>query len=223
MKLYHGTSSRFLKDILEKGLQPRRKGKGNWKQYPSRSDMVYLTTAYPFYFAMGTKEDGELCLVIEIDSDRLDQELFYPDEDFVSQAIGGSEGYQSIHSSIKKNLNKYRHHWKLSIENLGNCCYKGVVPSEAITRYCLFDSKQRSQLSFCMLDPTISILNYKIIGKHKYTNLVQWMFGDTPKLLSDFEIFKIQNAVEVDNAIQTNIAFWDKESHDRTGITIVKN
>ena len=52
MKLYHGCSVENLRSILLNGLRPRGYTKSNWRKTPSRSDMVYLTAAYPFYFAL---------------------------------------------------------------------------------------------------------------------------------------------------------------------------
>ncbi len=67
MKLYHGCSVEHLRSILLNGLSPRADKKSNWKKAPSRSDMVYLTAAYPFYFAL--KHKG-IVAVVEIDSAR---------------------------------------------------------------------------------------------------------------------------------------------------------
>jgi hypothetical protein len=52
MKLYHGCSANDLLSIMTNGLCPRSDKKSNWKKNPSRPDMVYLTVAYPFYFAL---------------------------------------------------------------------------------------------------------------------------------------------------------------------------
>ena len=51
MKLYHGCSLEN-RAIFTGGLCPRGEKTSNWKKAPSRSDMVYLTIAYPFYFAL---------------------------------------------------------------------------------------------------------------------------------------------------------------------------
>ena len=58
LKLYHGTSSRFLDRILKHGIKPRGKGTSQWDKFPSRPDLVYLTTAYPFYFAIQAIKKG---------------------------------------------------------------------------------------------------------------------------------------------------------------------
>jgi hypothetical protein len=55
MKLYHGCSFENLRSIMTTGLHPRLEKKSNWKKAPSRPDMVYLTVAYPFYFALSHK------------------------------------------------------------------------------------------------------------------------------------------------------------------------
>ena len=51
--------------------------------------MVYLTTAYPFYFALNASQDDSNAVVFEIDAGRLKQDNFYPDEDiaFLIQRI----------------------------------------------------------------------------------------------------------------------------------------
>jgi hypothetical protein len=56
MRFYHGTSARRLTTILKDGIRPRLKTASNWEKMPSRPDMVYLTVAYPLYFAMNPNE-----------------------------------------------------------------------------------------------------------------------------------------------------------------------
>jgi len=71
MRLYHGTNSLFVEKCLKTGIAPRGFKKTNWKDYPSRSDLVYLTDAYPFYFAIcATKKKNQNPVVLEIDADQ---------------------------------------------------------------------------------------------------------------------------------------------------------
>ena len=219
MKLYHGTSSRFLNAILKRGLHSRGSKKiGNWEKFPSRTDMVYLTVAYPFFFAACCTEKDEQSLVIEIDSDKLDQSLFYPDEDFIAQGLSHQLNVpiESIHHQITRGIKKYRQYWEKSLDGIGNCCYKGAIPLSAITRYCLFDAKQRPSIAICMMDPSISILNYTLIGKHKYRNLVAWMFGDAPRIITEWETLAGDS-----DQFKEYIEHWNKESLDKTGIEVV--
>lgn len=73
MKIYHGTSNIYTSQILKEGLIPRStRTNGNWEKHVSRDDLVYLTTAYPWFFAMntssGVKDRDARAVVFEIDS-----------------------------------------------------------------------------------------------------------------------------------------------------------
>lgn len=224
MKIYHGTSSRFLNSILKKGIIPRRKRNGHWEDYPSHPDMAYLSIAYPFYFAACTADNDELSLVLEIDTDLLDEKLFYPDEDFIAQGLAGPSGdLNKIHNTARRNLAKFRDYWQESINRMGNCCYKGVIPPKAIMRYCLFDRRQRPTLNIAFLDPAISIINYTFMNA-KYKGMVQWMFGDIHQLpMATAEGFfgpPLTISDDIKNSIQKELNFWEDESKNRTGIEL---
>lgn len=179
MKIYHGTREGLLAKILEQGIRPRGRRKGNWKDYPSRSDMVYLTTSYAPYFAIsGIKKKDERALVLEIDLDTLDELKMYPDEDFISQAISMKSGepLDLVHHEVRENLEDYRHHHRDSIEGLGNMSYRGTIPPGSITAYCLLDPALRPDLLSLCMDPSISIMNYRFCG-NKYRSVIEWMFG----------------------------------------------
>lgn len=221
MKLYHGTTSRWLQKILAKGIHPRGKRKSIWDQYPSRTDMVYLTTAYPLYFAINAIEDNEKSLIVEIDSDLLDQSLLYPDEDFITQVYmqqGPAELELSVaHKHVRRRLKQWQHLWAKSVESMGNCCYKGIVPASAITRYCLFDAAARPAISAMAMDPCISILNY-MLCKEKYTGLVAWLFGDKNNLADlGTESFSTDNPT-IAKLIRDREEYWKKEAANREGI-----
>ena len=210
MKLYHGTNEDYFPQIMVKGLQPRGKRKSHWEQYPSRNDMVYLTVAYPFYFALNTKGMGRP-IVLEIESEELNEELLHPDEDFVVQSLAKKPKHiEKIHNDIKNNLESYQQHWQLSIENLGNCCYKGNIHKAAIKRVCLFNPKARPTIATMVLDPTISLMNYQFMHA-KYTSLVAWMFGDIAELPQEAGQIK---------GIKKQYAQRKQESKDRTGIVV---
>jgi len=88
MKLYHGTTSLRLQSILADGIRPRSTTGGNYSKYPSRPDLIYLTQSFPFYFGVNAIAPGNLdvekVLVLEVDGDKLNHDLFLPDEDFVA-------------------------------------------------------------------------------------------------------------------------------------------
>lgn len=175
--LYHGTRSKLLDKILENGLKPRGKRKGNWKQYPSRHDLVYLTRSYaPFFAINGLKKNENLALILEIESSNL---KLLPDEDFISQAISMNTGepLPEVHKQVLENLESYQEHWQLSLDNLGNCSHKGPISPGNITRYCTLDIKKRPDLFSISLDPSISTMNYRFCGT-RYQSIISWLFGD---------------------------------------------
>ena len=216
MKLYHGTSSRLLQDILAKGIRPRGRRAGNWTDYPSRSDMVYLTTAYPLYFAIHAARKDEKSLILEIDTNLLDETKLYPDEDFLALVTIHHHPemiLSTAHNYIRRRLGQWQHLWATSIEGMGNCCYKGIIPPGAITRYCLFDST-RTTIAMMGMDPSISILNYTFC-KHKYFGLVAWLFGDQPILPDEWP-----EGLKVPPELQQHREHWKKEAANRIGVEV---
>ena len=190
MKLYHGTSSRFKDDILANGLRPRGDRESLWEKYPSRSDMVYLTTAYGFYFALAHDYDDDgIKIVFEIESDRLDQDLLFPDEDFVAQLHSHrlNAPLETIHDDLRDNLEEITFRsddgqqisgWQLSITATTTCCYKGIIPPQAITRYCIFHSRLRPRLTAMCFNE-----GPHLGGPHEdHRRLGLWMFGNRKKL-----------------------------------------
>ena len=151
--------------------------KSNWKKAPSRPDMVYLTVAYPFYFALSHKG---LAAVVEIDTKGLSRKRFFPDEDFIALVLSRQEEKEldAVHGTSRDSLEAYQDRWRLSLGLLGNCCYQGTIPASCITRYCLFDPVARPELAAEMRDePLVNLTNYAAMGQ-SYRRLVAWMFGD---------------------------------------------
>ena len=223
MKLYHGTTARYLKTILTQGLTPRDEGEGNWEEYPSRDDLVYLTTAYPFYFGFTPTEEGEDILVVETDTEYLFDEKMLPDEDFIAQIVSRQleVSLDSVHDDVRRQLEVYREHTEDSLTGLGNCAYKGVIAPDQITRYCIFNPRVRPQIAMDLLSPSISLLNYQILGE-SYRAKVAWMFGDR----EDYPVFDTMFAPDDADAEMTKFfndrkVFWDAESMNREGIVVV--
>lgn len=88
MILFHGTSSDRLPTILKEGLRPRKEtgAKSNWEgDVESMLDLVYLTTAYPVYFALEACGEGDSKpVILKVD---IDEEDLFPDEDFVAKIV----------------------------------------------------------------------------------------------------------------------------------------
>jgi hypothetical protein len=177
-----------------------------------------MTSAYPFYFGLSACNDDEKVVVFEIDLDHLGVGRLLPDEDFIAQVISRQQQVplKTIHDLVRANLEDWRNDWQLSLEHLGNMCYKGTIPVEAITRYCIFDYSQRPALTMRFLDPAISIENFQFCGEG-YRNLVAWMFGD----LDQIAVTNLNVPVDFPGLSEQN-EFWNKESKDRTGIEIAE-
>ena len=222
MKLYHGTSSRFLDRILKSGIKPRGKGKGQWDKFPSRPDLVYLTTAYPFYFsiqAIGKKEPG---LVLEIDSSKLNTEYLLPDEDYIVQRAMDVTGkdMDTLHKSVWKTLEAFQNRWLNSVHELGNVAFKGTVPLEAITRYCTIDFLAQPLFTHENLDPVINLLNYGTVGGY-YRQLVAWAFDDSKKWPEPFSEYPAENRAMLRREYPDREEAVRKAGMDRNGIEIV--
>jgi len=239
MFLYHGTTESSLADIQKDGIHPREERESQWSKFPSRSDMVYLTTAYPFYFAHGTRkvEDARLC-AIEIDSNRLSPWRFHPDEDFITLVLMKRKkmSLDRAHGVVQKRFAKFQGHWKDSIKGLGNVAYRGVISPKAITRICLFDAQTRPNLWLAFADPTITLTNYSICGA-RYRGMVEWMFGHRDKLPQADQPFDLPTMdcldacagpgtvtyrIELLKRAQNIVEHWTKESADRTGIEVLE-
>lgn len=185
MKLYHGTGEAAAKIILRHGLAPRGTKKSKWTM-ASGKDRVYLTTAYPMYFSANTARDGERWAVLEIDTDKLDSTHLVPDEDFLEQATRNHPGIVPARLKtmvqrtawFRDNIDRFQHMWEASLTYLGTCAYQGTIPPSAIRRVAYFAPESNRFIALRALDPTISLLNYKIVGS-TYRALVQWLFdGD---------------------------------------------
>lgn len=219
MKVYHGTGIQHLVSILTNGLRPRNKKKSNWKEFPSRKDMVYLSTAYAPYFAMINNSDKAVILEIEIDE--LDQDKLFPDEDGIAQALSQQEKVplDEVHDQVKDNLEFYQHLAMASIDLIGNICYQGTIKPEQIKRYTTIEFNKRTELTMICGDPSISVMNYKLCG-NKYRTFTEWLMGDRP----DFDIhgFGAEYSEFLYQQFPPQREQMQKMFNDRTGLLTVK-
>ena len=250
--LYHGTAAKRLASILAEGIRPREEldadgklvkhRKGNWDEYPSIPDMVYLTTCYPLYFAhTSTKDPGENLVIFEVRLEDLDEEELHPDEDVVSQSLWHEERkedpeltLQDAHNIVlETGIDSWQHLWKRSMEMMGNVGYRGTIRPELIQRYCIIHMpkmKDRWSLIMSMLDPSISPLNFTIKGWF-YKQFVQWIFDDVQELphlteakqaIKDIEGQGGWERLTTMHAHYTkSVEFWSKESDNREGIEVI--
>lgn len=184
MRVYHGTGIQHLESILTNGLRPRNDNKSNWEEFPSREDMVYLSTAYAPYFAL--INNPENAVILEVDLDELDQDKLFPDEDGIAQALSQQEKVplDEVHDQVKDNLEYYQHLALASIDLIGNICYQGVIEPSKIKKVTTIDFSQRTELSMICGDPMISVMNYRLCG-NKYRTFTEWLMGDRP----DFDMY----------------------------------
>jgi hypothetical protein len=198
--------------------------------------MVYLTSAYPFFFAChvdeGEQDSCSPALAIEIDSTRLDQRLLYPDEDFVVQVVAKryDKPIAEIHDAIRAELvelsetcqdttGKPVPTWEASLAALGTCCYKGVIPRNAMTRYCLLDYVQRILLAAMAYNEGPGLE-----GPHEqHRQLTQWIFGNRSKLPNFIPTNFIKRLGDDCQWTASRLRHpnFKWEESDRTGITVV--
>lgn len=181
MLLYHGTRASALPSIRSSGLRPRGRRRGNWKHsVESNPRAVYLTCAYLLHFAASATSRGDL-LIIEIEVDALDRSRMAPDEDFLEQVTRQGQFPQAGRTMEartrwfrKRASTVFQNYWELSLERLGTCCYHGVIPAEALTRWAIIPPNHSLVRAS---DPAINLQNYCIMGGY-YRQLVHLVFGD---------------------------------------------
>ena len=183
MLIYHGTAAKYLPKILDHGLMPRGRRKGNWKHsVDSRNDCVYLTTAYAPYFGMCATTGKNPIMLIEMETDYMDEELLLPDEDFLEQATRTRKdmephGWNTTSRTewFRERLPEFQHHWMDSVKHMGTCCHQGGIDVAAITRAVTWRPMEHPNLAMEALDPSISIMNYRFCGD-KYRELTAKLF-----------------------------------------------
>lgn len=178
MILYHGTSERHVERILKEGLRSRKftKMQSNFTRHPSHTEMVYLSNCYAPYFAAHASKDGRWA-VIEVD---IDVENLLPDEDFLAQASRGTHRIQTLSleertAEFKEDLHAYADQALESLKHLGTVAHDAFVRKSEIKRIALFDHSKNMYMAIMALDPSISLINHKILGNH-YETLTRWFF-----------------------------------------------
>ena len=76
-------------------------------------------------------------------------------------------------------MNRLQRHWADSLEELGNVCYRGMIPPERIRRAAFFNPDSNSFIELASCDPSIQVGNHaNCFAKYKLIN--DWFFGKTP-------------------------------------------
>jgi hypothetical protein len=180
MLLYHGTSEANLEQILKNGIIPRSDNPGNWAHtVNSNEDAVYLSIAYPLHFANQACEAGERLVVLEIDTDLIDESLLVSDEDAVEQTLRGRDELPSSWN-MEKRTQYYRdrisqYSYEQSLKALGSCAHLGPIDAQAITRVAYVSLEAFGNMRRCGYDPSISVMAYQVIGE-TYRKSTIWLF-----------------------------------------------
>jgi len=164
MFLYHGTSVNNAHQILREGFRDRvLGGKSNWSgKVISQSGFVYLTKAYPFFYASNAAKENEIQgVVIKVEVDEKD---LYPDEDILR--------FNKVKGKI--DIRNYKEYSVLSLEELGNV----AVKPEDIKKIIGMKTFDIATMIFYS-DPSMSPMNYMFLGKY-YCMLTDtwWNDGD---------------------------------------------
>lgn len=190
--LYHGTSAAAVPSILEHGVHPRQTSGAEpisqiveFQGYP---DWVYLSNAYASYFAAeAVGSDGGFtgeAAILEIDTDLLNEELILEDELVTEWLLLDNRRYAYIprEELIAMARDRMSHDWLNSLELMGTCAYRGIVPPSAIKRVCYIDfANMPPHMLFDITDMTLSVEAFKMSGV-KYRMLDAWFWGGEVEL-----------------------------------------
>lgn len=177
MILYHGTSTEYRKKILSEGILPRgiTDNQGTWPEVPSKFDLVYLTTAYPVYYAVPTVKKGKNLLIVKVD---VLKESLYPDEDYIAHLIKQTKKQISLKViSLSINPKKFKEYAESSLRFMGNVCLEKVEKEQIIDTKIIKVKDVNTILSMGG-DAIPSPINYKICG-HYYRQCMRYIFGET--------------------------------------------
>lgn len=194
MLLYHGTSEKNMRAIMSGGLKPRSRRKGNWKHtVDSNPNAIYLTTVYAGYFAFCAtqKPEKDKWLIIEVDTDKLDEKLLHPDEDVLAQMshreyVKMGVSLNALTEIYRDKIADYQHLWKTSLEAMGTCAYNGIIPPESFSRVVVYDPATNPQLTLSAMDPAICIMNYKFM-QGKYEDITRALMGEKVEFENSME------------------------------------
>lgn len=186
MRLYHGTSTSHLRSILRDGILPRGGRASTWPT-ASAAGNVYLTAGYALYFAQNAvRAAGGDMLLVEVESDLLEQTRLLADEDaavfaYRNGSLAGNPDFVDPFSDLDAQASAFSRHlaatalehgfgFRESLSTLGNCAHVGAVPPWAVTRTASFPS---DGWHIRFHDPVIAALNHRFHGdEYRATQLV---------------------------------------------------
>lgn len=184
MILFHGTSTAYKERILREGLRPRcETGISNWSDIhngmvESKPNLVYLTLAYPVYFAMQATEEPHDLLILKIE---IDEEELYPDEDFLAYALKHQDNMELPLHAINPLVDP------LENQQLATHClqYNGIAAALQVSPKQIIDHKIIKGDDYRTIlaiggDSMPIPLNFKILGK-LYQKSIEALFEQGTK------------------------------------------
>lgn len=178
---FHGTSSENLASIARSGVLPRRHSKiNNYKHtVGSNPSAVYLTDAYPLHFAMQATKGKEPLAILEFDPEKVSVNI-QADEDALEQSFRGNDDLPGEWTMKQRTIyyRKRAHNYsgELSMRVLGTCGHKGIIPANFINRVALIEHATAVLLVMSFADPTITILNNRLMGP-RHRHFSRWLMG----------------------------------------------
>lgn len=136
MILFHGTSNNRLGPIIQDGIKPRGRKKGNWfTNVESNTQMVYLTSqlinAQFYAVRAGIATNTTTGALLLIDPNRLDHSKLRADENFYKE-----DDFCSFEKRRKQRVAAGEDvRWQESLKQTQLCAYRGIVTPEAIIEY----------------------------------------------------------------------------------------
>lgn len=123
IETYHGTSVRYLDNILMNGILPREITKNsNYDGHIQSKNLVYLSKGYPVFYGQNALQDSEDRIVVF--KVAIDENFSYPDEDFLTYAFKGIDLYEP---------KDYKHLASQCLDLSGNCCVDVVLPTQLLS------------------------------------------------------------------------------------------
>ena len=214
--IYHGTTESNWEKISQEGLVPRGDRKSNWTHtVESAKDRVYLSSVYAPYFAMAAAENGEGYVVVQVNLESLDQDLIFPDEDFLEQCgprspVSKCSSMEERTKYFRDNAREFQDYWTMSLETMGVVAYQDEINLSKIESAYFIDPKKLHPAIHCMIgDPTISILNYSLLGQ-KYKALTAFLTAQDYEILDFLAISNTPLLLDADKRKAALFAFLEE-------------
>jgi hypothetical protein len=178
---------------------------------------VYLSDSIAPMFAAWCQNESEgedyaltpdRGLVIEIDTDWVDEEFLLPDEDFLKIAVAKNDGHPMPMpcdpADVLTLMMANAELWKASLSVLGTCAHLGDISPKAITRVALF---KRDAMHLARFDNSVNPMAFYLMAQTHRENLA-FLFDGTlpspPPVFFELGRFVSPGHPEYESLVQTN-------------------